>query len=229
MKKVLYISDVGIRFIEESSGLRCTVKVQSPGKSRYYTLRTYSFKKASLPLQSQYLSWANLDCCGGWKYSESYLETAVQDGKKLYAGLTIALNDEMTESKVNDVLTCLQNRLPPDVILGNEFRSVTGWYHYFICRTGRLIDYFDLSKVFESYHHLEVPLNVEVQKKIRDYCSIPIAQYGTDPPFLYYNLDTIAQLVTTGLLLGYPLESTAALCQETICETAGTTAERRIL
>lgn len=37
-------------------------------------------------------------------------------------------------------------------------------------------------------------------------------QYGTpDAPLVYFKSCTAAELITTGLLLGYPLESTASI------------------
>ena len=38
-------------------------------------------------LRSPYLNWENLNCCDGWVHDETYLHTAVQNGKKLYSGI----------------------------------------------------------------------------------------------------------------------------------------------
>lgn len=43
-------------------------------------------------------------------------------------------------------------------------------------------------------------------------CDVEIRQYGTpNAPFVYFEVCTAAEQITTGLLLGYPLESTASI------------------
>ena len=96
VKKLLFESNRGISFFEETKGNMCCVKVQAPGAKRAFTHIRYCFPKVDIDLHSPLLSWENLNCCGGWAYDETYLKSAVQDGKKLYAGLSCYLDGLMT-------------------------------------------------------------------------------------------------------------------------------------
>ena len=52
------------------------------------------------------------------------------------------------------------------------------------------------------------------QQEIGRLCDIEISCYGTShAPFQYVRAVTMVQLITTGLLLGYPIESTASILQ----------------
>ena len=70
---------------------RCQVAVKR--KNRRNSLIKYNYKNAP-GLQSPYLNWENLSCCGGWGCDETYLNTAVQRGLKLFAGIKFFSFDE---------------------------------------------------------------------------------------------------------------------------------------
>ena len=96
MKQLLFQSSLGIQFNKEVSKRLCTVKVQTKTGKRAYTLRRYTYPNVGLSVASPFLSWENLNCCNGWAYDESYLLTAVQEGKKLYAGTLFGFNHLLT-------------------------------------------------------------------------------------------------------------------------------------
>ena len=82
----------------------------------------------------------------------------------------------------------------------------------FICRKGRIADYFDIDNVFEFYSKLGFRLPQNVVDKVKTWCNIEIKDFGGEQaPFHYSNPYTPEEFITTGLLLGYPLESTASI------------------
>ena len=82
----------------------------------------------------------------------------------------------------------------------------------FICREGTISEYFDLNEVFKFYGKLGLDFPQYVVDQVKALCSIEIKNFGGDkPPFIYYQAGAPVELITTGLLLGYPLESTASI------------------
>ena len=79
----------------------------------------------------------------------------------------------------------------------------------------KVCDRNDLDAVFGHYEKLGLPFHQETVKQIRSFCDVDIRSFGeANPPFIYSNAGSIAELITTGLLLGYPLESTASIIME---------------
>ena len=81
---LLHKNSKGVTIIREDGKKRSSVKVLAPDG---HTLHTYRFNNIP-PYSHPLLSWANLDCCGGWTYDKEYLLTAVQNGKKPVADIT---------------------------------------------------------------------------------------------------------------------------------------------
>lgn len=84
--------------------------------------------------------------------------------------------------------------------------------HYlytYICQTRTIAEYIDLDVVFDFYCKLGIYApNDEVCRL----CDVEIRQYGApNAPFVYFGVCTAAEQITTGLLLRYPLESTASI------------------
>ncbi len=84
MKNIVFESSDGIVFEKTSyKNGRCKLAVRNKSGGSPHMIYRYR----DIPgVQSPYINWDNLNCCGGWKYDESYLYTAVQRGKKLFAG-----------------------------------------------------------------------------------------------------------------------------------------------
>ena len=91
MAIILHENSHGIKIERTDFKRRSQVKVISYRDDDQHTHRTYRFNKTSNSFSSPFMSWENLDCCGGWAFDEKYLTHAVQDGKKLYAGIAIPL------------------------------------------------------------------------------------------------------------------------------------------
>jgi len=221
--EILHRNSHGIVIARYDYKTRSKVRVYSedPCTGKTFGLRTYRFNLIADQFISPYIGWSNLDCCGGWSCDEEYLDTAVQTGKKLFAGrLTMLRNAycpnwptreqaaaefaQLCSTFSNDVYGAEEKILPSD-----------GYYRTFICRTGKLSDYYDLDAVFGHYEKLGLPFHQETVKQIQSFCDANIRSFGeANPPFIYTNAGSIAELITTGLLLGYPLESTASIIME---------------
>ena len=193
---VLFRNPIGITFERIDYKNRSKVKVHNDG----YNLRTYRFNNVEC-FKSPYISWENLDQCGGWATTDSYLKTAVQNGTKLFAQV-IHTADSRFESS-------------DDVLCDTKDHWFQGYKETHICRKGTLSDYYDLSAVFKHYSRLGIELTDSEAAEIGEWFDIPLRMFGTqEAPFDYKNIKTKTEFITNGLLLGYPLESTASLIEE---------------
>jgi hypothetical protein len=195
----------GIVFVRADTAQ--TSKVTVKNETGRFIHRIYRFPNIPNTLQSPFISWANLNCCNGWKYDEKYLLTAVQDGKKLCAGTTFNSESEATAYLVSQSAEYLYFRRP--VIRNGPIR----WYNVDLTRQGCIGDYIDIAAVRELYPALGIE-RLDFGK-ISELAAAPMLHLldGTIP-FDYGNPKSAEEYVVTGLLLGYPLESTAALLLE---------------
>jgi hypothetical protein len=209
MPEILLETSAGFVFEKTvNKNNRCKVAVKHKSGS---TSMTYRFRDVP-GLDSQYVGWDNLNCCDGWVYDESYLHTAVQLGKKLYAGFSFS-----RKTDVEETISDLQNGLPEDCVLGQEEPSEhanENFTNYFICKTGTIADYISLDEVFAAYDRLGVVIDGGAVNRITELCHVPLPQFaGNSAPFQYGYAHNGVELVVTGLLLGYPLETTAYLIE----------------
>ncbi len=214
MKQLLFQSSLGIQFNKEVSKGLCTVKVQTKTGKRAYTLRRYTYPNVKLSIASPFLSWENLNCCNGWAYDKGYLLTAVQEGKKLYAGSTIRLQSPADIEKAEAHLEDIRSTLPDTCLAGKEMVMNDRSFPIYICRRGRLKDYFNLEQVLEDYKRMGIMLSAQDKRILFYLGSIELAQFATGKPMCYFHCISDVELMATGLLLGYPLESTASLILE---------------
>ena len=200
----------GIAIVREDFKTRSQVKVISESTEKHSCLRTYRFKLTYEPVEVPYCSWANLYCCGGWSYDEEYLDTAVQKNLKLFSGRTTHLKSEYfpncpTAEEARHQFDTMKEVLPDGVLGGIEDTAEDA---------RSISEYIDLGRVFSFYEKLGVHVSDMEQQEIRRLCDMEISCYGTShAPFQYTHVMTTAQLITTGLLLGYPIESTASILQ----------------
>jgi len=220
MSEILHTNSKGITMLREDYKKRSQVKVVLEEKGKRFIMNSYRFKLIPDRFNSPFCSWANLDCCGGWISDATYLDTAVQEGKKLYAGRYQHLKSSYFPNfpSIEEALQEFQeivNALPDGVTAGIEEshgRDTDRFLYTFISREGKIADYFDLKNVFEFYKKLGLAFPQDIVNQVKALCSIEIKAFGgKTPPFIYYQPNTTAELITTGLLLGYPLESTASL------------------
>lgn len=192
----VFVNPLGIAFERTDYKKRSKVRVHNNG----YHLITYRFNNVP-EFESPWISWANLDQCGGWATKDEYLRTAVQNGTKLVAGI-VHRADENIEVTV-------------DVIVDSRDHGwLDGYKLTHVSRTGCLYDYYDIESVLAHYGRLGIVLTVEELHQIDEYCRIKLSEFGTEKaPFDYVNASTTVELIVTGLLLGYPLESTASILE----------------
>ena len=223
MNELLHQNSKGVTILREDYKKRSQVKVFSEYQGKRHSLRSYRFNNIPDRFESPFCSWANLDCCGGWACDETYLDTAVQKGKKLYAGRYQYLKstyfpDFPSREEALQEFQAIIDGLPSGVTGGieecgrNDAKDIL---YTFICREGSIADYFDLNCVFNFYGKLGLHHQQHIVDCVKELCSIEIKSYGEEKaPFLYYNANTDMELITTGLLLGYPIELTASILLE---------------
>jgi len=224
-KEIVFESNRGIIF-ERTLFKNGRVQLTVRDKNNNETITDYRYNNVP-GLQSRYLNWENLNCCNGWNYDKTYLHTAVQNGRKLYAGFTLSIAKKdvfagrplptgfYTESDVSEIIEALQEGLPGDCVLGSEqpdsdrFNSVLR--HIYICKTGAIRDYIDIGDVISAYERLGIILDGNCVSRVMGLCAIPISNYAGTGQMDYANPNSTAEWVVTGLLLGYPIETTASM------------------
>lgn len=218
MSELLHQNTFGIKIVREDYKKRSQVKVFSETGGKRIVHRAYRFNLIPDRFDSPFISWANLDRCGGWLCDDSYLDTAVQEGKKLYAARKQVLKTSYFPDKPSkdEALQQFQKLIDsfPDGVTGgiDTMFNQENFLFTFICRKGRIADYFDIDNVFEFYSKLGFRLPQNVVDKVKTWCNIEIKDFGGEQaPFHYSNPYTPEEFITTGLLLGYPLESTASI------------------
>lgn len=218
MGVILHQNSIGIKMIREDFKKRSQVKVVSEYAGKRHCLRTYRFDFIPESFESPYISWANLDCCGGWSYDEEYLTTAVQEGRKLFAAIDTPLRqqylpDYPTEETAREQFEMFRNTLPPNIFADYDNEPVFfNHLHTFICRHGRIADYIDLDAVFSFYKKLGIIIRDSMKAEVEHYCSCEIKTFGTsNAPFQFRQPVRDSEFVANGLLLGYPIESTASI------------------
>lgn len=208
---LLHENNAGIQIIRTNYKKRSKIVVRD--KSGNF-IKQYRCNNLPHTLSSPYISWANLDCCNGWKYDKDYLKYAVQQGKKLYAGISFFTRTPEQQANTDKYIEELRESLPFGTLMGIEKTqkyAENRWINMYVCRTGTLKDYYDLDAVFAFYAELGILLSDESKQKIRTLCEYEIAKFSSRQiPFDYAKPDTDEECIVTGLLLGYPLESTAS-------------------
>lgn len=204
--EVIFKSKTGICFEKRDFKTKSEVKVVNYYNGKRYVLARYSFKKIDNPFTSPFLSWKNLNCCDGWACDKDrdYLLTAVQSGQKL----------------VSDIVNIDRKKLDPvEIPLHCGVYEYNSWRHIFsvtIYRKGALNDYFDIQEIIDAYKAYGVELDQQERNTLFFYGSQDIFTFVKSDPYDLYNPRRIAEYITTGLLLGYPIESTVSILQGTM-------------
>lgn len=190
---VLHENSKGIRIVREDYKIRSKVSVIGfDGTS----IRTYRFNNVP-EFKHPYLSWENLDHCGGWAADDAYLLTAVQNGKKPAAQYA-AINEPVPNVKQADNV---ETYYTSEKLFDNYTRN-----QVYITRTCSLKDLFDVDSIIAAYEKHDVFLTRE---ELMPYMEKPIMDLMKEKFFINQANDT--ELVITGLMLGYPIESTASI------------------
>lgn len=190
---VLHENKQGVQIIREDYVKRSAVKVISNSR----TLRIYRFN--NIPFyEHPLLSWANLDCCNGWSFDKDYLLTAVQKGKKPVA-------------EISDLVLPAISPGPDYEVWYNPEKRINGpyvWKNMIISKKGTLSDFFDLNEIVTAYERLGIKA-----EGLEKYFSSPLLPLFSKHTF-WVNPGNRAELIIAGLGLGYPIESTASIIEE---------------
>lgn len=198
---------------------RCKVTIKLKGDNSNEL--TYFFNNV-LGLDSPFISWENLSYVK-YEWDSEYMLSAVQRGRKLYAGIEFANNGNDRSQSAIDIVTEIKRTLPNDCDMGYEkfHEDKNDRSYYYICKTGTISDYINIEDVFAAYNRLGIILEPDVVNQVRELCQIPLKQFADNTaPFIYRDVFLLPngtkqgiECIVTGLLLGYPLESTAWLIE----------------
>lgn len=193
----LFTNPLGITFERTDYKKRSKVRVHNND----YHLMTYRFNNVP-EFESPYISWQNLDQCGGWMTRDDYAYTAVYNGTKLFTSI-VHPNDVSFDSRLGVVVQT------------HKHPRLENYCYTYISKHGCLHDFYDLDSVFDHYSRLGIEFTVDEKNRIEEYCDIELYEFGTEnAPFNFMDMTEREHFVVTGLLLGYPLESTASLIEE---------------
>lgn len=231
MPEIIFESNKGVVFEKTvyKNG-RCRLAVRDKERGRVHM----SYRYTDAPgFSSPYLNWDNLNCCDGWEYDKTYLYTAVQRGKKLFADIVFDMFDEDYAEQVKahhslpverdavEIIERLKEELPPGCVMGSGGsdiqRNKSRLRNIYICRDGTIADCIDAGEVFDAYGRFGIAINGDIQDKILKVCDVPLTDFIVSNPARgvhdIYNPRYPSQLIISGLLFGYPIETTAALIE----------------
>ena len=205
---LLYESPPGVQFIREDKKKRSVVKVVNG------THILHIYRMNNIPFyEHPYLSWANLDCCGGWMYDQEYLRHAVQRHRKLVADITFCF-DSGNDTENADAAETEISRLGfgADIHIWRNTPQRNGPYSYFsviAAREGALRDYFDIDSITAACAAQGLRPD---RSKLGEYFSVPLITLykGGFRNFDFANVKTVTESIINGLALGYPIESTVS-------------------
>lgn len=190
---LLHENDKGVRIVREDYKKRSKVNVIG---SSGYVIRTYRFNNVP-EYQHPYLSWENLDHCGGWASDDAYLLTAVHNGEKPAAQYAVINEPVPTVEPDNGIETYYTSEQVYDGYIRNQV---------YIARTCSLKELFDIDSIIDAYKKHDIILDRE---ELMPYMERPIMDLIKEKFFLNQINET--EIVITGLMLGYPIESTASI------------------
>ena len=215
MSEIIHTNSKGINIVRIDAKKRSRVVVY--GRDNYI-IRTYMMN--NIPFYNhQYLSWDNLDCCGGWSYDEEYLYTAVQNDKKLIAQISFII--ESPDEDPRPAMKKFQELVPyfdeTKINALIEMGHICGpnnqarVWHVILIRKGCLADYFDLSEIKDAYAKHDIIIDGELKKALSELFQVELEDLYLENSDYFYNIQSILDCIMTGLCFGYPIESTVAI------------------
>lgn len=153
-----------------------------------------------------------MNCCGGWIYDEKYLLSAVQKSKKLCSDIYFPNERKMLEyiDKLSDDYQYYCE--PP------RFKDIQA-FNVIVTRKGKIDNYINIDEVLNTYYKLgrycfnPTYLIKFLQNPMIELMSRKINRIKYRSKFDFANPESPEDYITTGLLLGYPLESKAWLLE----------------
>ncbi len=193
---------------EEKGSVTVTLTYQFPQMEEVPCKKIF-FPIAAEKYQNSLLSWYNLICCSN-NYGPipvvDYMNTAVQNGKKLAA--------TVYPDTMDDYMQMIRT-LDADNYYCCPYHPTEYKYMLYVSKKGTLADYFDYEVLKNLYEECGVSLDWE---KIKEYFSQELNYFANEDvcDIQLHNGACPEDLMITGLLFGYPVESTVALINKTI-------------
>lgn len=196
------------RIIDEDLDI-CKVILKNLRKTPYGVLAVITYRNIEESLVSPLLSWDNLFFCSNCYIvapNNEYMNTAVQEGKKTAATAYVDYNGF---KKLCTTLPVGCHAIPYEANKDNMSMA-------YVYRDGTLDELFGFDCVQKIYrlHGID---NLDWDF-IRDSFHKPLSYFGnsTDCGFCLQNSSKNEHAVLTGLILGYPIESTIALLKSEV-------------
>ena len=220
MPSILYTSPKNVEFVRTDYKHRSKVTVRNADRSS--TFRTYRFNNIP-PYEHQYLSWANLDCCGGWWHDTEYpLHQAIQQHRKLVVMETLVyLDPKNNPSPSSEEMFDALNLDPSEVSFLCETVRSSYWNknredsYIKIARKGCLADFFNVQEILTEYEKHDIILDSEEIEDLKRMFTTELFDLfftkQRDFSFSCVTPETTPALIATGLGFGYPIESTVSI------------------
>lgn len=196
--QLLCTTGLGIQTVRKDYNRRSEVKIKGPNNYHFCTIR---FNNVPLNYDTHYLNWENYNCCGGWACDRDYLNHAVQNDRKLYASILRRDLPELTPEL--DTLGLCYGEEP-------EFEALA-----YICKPGCVADYINLENILAAYDALGFQFSEAELDYLNRLIHAPLQLFSTIENIydLDYGNPEGIQFVFVGLMLGYPIESTAHILE----------------
>lgn len=210
---VLFQNSIGVTYVRTDYVNRSKVSVRL-GDIVY---RVYRFNNCE-PYVHPMLSWQNLDMCGGWSGDTIKTLRLVRDQQKPSGHICICNSSiEALQVQLNayGYRDCLQTKK----IISRDKKLITRCDVIAVCKENTALnEIFNIDEVLEYYERLGVPIKRFADiSLIKRMCSEPMEILLSEPNYFIYNFanpKSVEEYVVTGLLLGYPVESTASILGE---------------
>lgn len=197
---VLFESESGILFVRKDFKNRSQIIVKNRDSGCY--IMDYRIKNVPLYVH-RLLSWENLNCCGGWRYDKEYEKTAVQHGLKP-AALIVRSDDYVYLTEEEKAKA--EEWHDPDTAFNHTYTL----YRTIIARKGCLNNLFDMDDISAAYGKLGICVDIHSMQSWLNMPVMDLMRFWWKNDYVF-NPGTKTDLIITGLMLGYPIESTAGL------------------
>lgn len=179
-------------------------------------VRRYKYPKIQIPFKSEMVRWENLHFCGGLGIPKADGTNAGADDKLFQAvihGLKPVgfIITDKPEIYINEAMKSQCKYTINNVDWLQDYKEVA------IANDGKLKDNFDLNSLIESYKLMSIEvgwnlLTKEDESQLLSKGNCYLRDFLVD--WDYANPKSNYDLVLTGLLLGFPIESTVAIMIE---------------
>lgn len=173
-----------------------------------HLMRKYTYPIIQRKFHSPMVNDYNLHLCGGWAWpSVERIETIHRVISKLKPMGSYTIWDKDEDIKNQTMKIVLDSGLP------HNFKKREKYFDIDICQSGILDELFDMDSLCEDYISYGMlskwkPKNGEIESIIESLRRKTLSDFlNVD----YVNPSNLAETISTGLILGYPIESTVSI------------------